>query len=880
MRIFLRYIFPILLLACVFDANATHNRAGDITYRHIAGFQYEITVKICTDNSSTVDRPFIPILWGDGSEQDSIARSWGPIPVTDFQNTSENVYIGTHTFNSAGQYELLVVDPNRNSNINNIEGSVEQVFSIKTVLVIPSSPELGFFNNSVTFFNPPKGDACANSVYFYNPLAFDPDGDSLFYELVEPTGNAGNPIIGYTDPDDWSPGNEPDLNGPITIDQNTGQLMWDEPVYGGEYNIALKISEYRQGVFVGSVVRDMQIRVVGLCDNDPPEIAEIPDTCVIAGSGISIQVETSDPNDDPVSVTAGGESFELNNSPSTFSTGTKVFSWQTICDHVRQDPYEVYITAMDISADVTLFNFTQFNVQVIAPPVENLDVTTETNDATITWDPSICENASGYKIYRKIGTSNIELDYCETGMPAGYGYTQIGTLEGWDNTLWLDEDIPFGNDICYRIVACFPDGAESIVSDEFCARIDLEVPVITKVSIGETSLVNGVDTLQWIPPLEIDTTDFTGPYHYDIFVGEGDEYPNQLVFTTSPTTILNLGLITYIHEGQNTEEIRNNYRIAFYSNDELITSSYPSSSTFLTLAPGDNQIELSWEFNVGWINDSYDIYRSENGVDYDFIDNTTNTTYLDTGLTNNKEYCYYVVARGQFDDPLVNFELINYSQRSCTQPWDQTPPCPPVLAYEGSCEEQDLTLTWNNPNLTCADDVTAYNVYFSPTLDGSFELISTVDGADNTEFDLTEGYFVGCFRITALDSLLENPFGELNQNESVYSDTICIEGCPVYELPNVITANNDNINDIFEPFPYRSIRDIDIRIYNRWGEEVFRTTDRDILWDGTHQDTEQPVSDGVYYYVCVVNQFSINGIVPKTLTGYLHLLDNQPQSGE
>jgi len=51
------------------DAVATHNRAGEITYKHLEGFTYEVTVRICVDASSDVVREYIPMIWGDGSAQ-------------------------------------------------------------------------------------------------------------------------------------------------------------------------------------------------------------------------------------------------------------------------------------------------------------------------------------------------------------------------------------------------------------------------------------------------------------------------------------------------------------------------------------------------------------------------------------------------------------------------------------------------------------------------------------------------------------------------------------------------------------------------------------------------------------------------------------------
>ncbi|MCK7532596.1 MAG: hypothetical protein MZV63_16970 [Marinilabiliales bacterium] len=59
-------------------------------------------------------------------------------------------------------------------------------------------------------------------------------------------------------------------------------MIWDTPVMQGEYNIAFVIDEWRNGVKIGSVTRDMQIEILA-CNNNPPVIVAVDDTCVTAG---------------------------------------------------------------------------------------------------------------------------------------------------------------------------------------------------------------------------------------------------------------------------------------------------------------------------------------------------------------------------------------------------------------------------------------------------------------------------------------------------------------------------------------------------------------------------------------------------------------------
>jgi len=144
--------------------------------------------------------------------------------------------------------------------------------------------------------------------------------------------------------------------------------------------------------------------------------------------------------------------------------------------------------------------------------------------------------------------------------------------------------------------------------------------------------------------------------------------------------------------------------------------------------------------------------------------------------------------------------------------------------------------------------------------------IALLTGAELTTFLHTDGQSVaGCYAITAIDTV---------GNESLLSDTVCGDNCPVYTLPNVFTPNNDQRNDRFIPFPYRGVKEIDLQVFNRWGQLVYETNDPDILWPGTLKDTNEPVPDGVYFYVCRAELKRLSGIEPLLLKGYVHILRN------
>jgi len=68
---------------------------------------------------------------------------------------------------------------------------------------------------------------------------------------------------------------------------------------------------------------------------------------------------------------------------------------------------------------------------------------------------------------------------------------------------------------------------------------------------------------------------------------------------------------------------------------------------------------------------------------------------------------------------------------------------------------------------------------------------------------------------------------------------------PVVQVPTAFTPNYDGLNDVFvitaEHFTLTSLR-----IFNRWGEVVFQTTDITEGWDGTHNNRALPIGTYVY----------------------------------
>ncbi len=70
-----------------------------------------------------------------------------------------------------------------------------------------------------------------------------------------------------------------------------------------------------------------------------------------------------------------------------------------------------------------------------------------------------------------------------------------------------------------------------------------------------------------------------------------------------------------------------------------------------------------------------------------------------------------------------------------------------------------------------------------------------------------------------------------------------------YFLPNAFTPNFDDLNDEFIGVGiFDGMRDFQMRIFNRWGEQVFSTNDPNIGWNGKKNNSGKLAPSGVYVY--------------------------------
>ena len=854
-----KFLVLIMLFFSFINLSATHNRAGEITYVQLSDLTYEITIWTFTYTLSYADRQELTVEWGDNST--SIAPR---VERTGLPNYYQrNRYVITHTFPGPGIYRIVMQDPNRNFGVQNIPNSVNVVFSIYTTLIV--NPAMGRDNTPV-LLNPPYDKAARGHIFIHNPAAFDPDGDSLSYKLTICTRDDGRQIEGYT---------FPRASNKFYVDSISGDLVWDSPVDTGKFNVAMLIQEWRNKKMIGAVERDMQIEVFNT-KNNPPVNGPLKDLCVQAGDTVDFLVTSTDADNDHIHLMAQSGIFQLTDCKATFVRVDSVagyasarFRWITCHQNVRSQPYDIIIKAEDDNAELSLFDMDNMKIKVLGPsPVVNT-ASPEGKFIRLTWQNYGTSVISGFNIYRREGASGFNPDSCTASLPASTGFVKIGYAAGSSTVTFVDTDngqgLQFGKEYMYRIVAVYPNGTESKASNEIESTLVSGTPVIKNVSVRNTDAINGSIFLSWRKPDRLDTIPALGPYEYIIYRADGISGTNFQQIFSIQTADLNDSV--FVDTLINTQTKAYLYKIELYNdvtgNRFLIGDPSYASSLFLEVAPGDRKSKFTIKRNVPWINNNYDFFRlNEVTMSYDSIGTTNLLTFIDAGLQNGKQYCYYIRSSGGYQQADLPKNLINLSEKTCITPVDNEPPCVPVLSVSSDCDSLYNTLRWTLADSACLADVAGYNIFYKMTSAENLALLTTIEDRNVMIYRHLPGEVIaGCYAISAFDSV---------GNESSKSVMICVDSCNFYEIPNVFTPNGDGFNDKLIAKSSGLVEKVDFRIFNRNGLMLFKTSDPKLNWDGTYKG--KIVSPGVYFYECDVSERRITGIELFHLSGFVHVI--------
>lgn len=296
-----------LTLFCISDSYSTHLTGGTLTYEHLGGSTYRISLRMFRANDPCVTHYIgdnvvpIDLYTGTGTFIQTLS-----VPLID--RSPVQPYIDSCAANPPCvdleillYSDVITLAPNpggyflyheiccRNSaidNINNPTGSGPGAGGMGFPCYIPDMTLL-LTNSSPQWKNPPPTFVCQGFDIDFDHGATDADGDSLAYTFYQPfsdinytvnndlTFTAGSPNLVTVN---WLAGfsaNDPvDVGaGPGLTVSSTGLISGIPPNLGA-FVAGIRCNEYRDGVLIGSIYRDFQFNVVSCPPRIEPVIGE------------------------------------------------------------------------------------------------------------------------------------------------------------------------------------------------------------------------------------------------------------------------------------------------------------------------------------------------------------------------------------------------------------------------------------------------------------------------------------------------------------------------------------------------------------------------------------------------------------------------------
>jgi gliding motility-associated-like protein len=269
-------------------ALASHAMGADLTYECLGGNTYKVRLSFYRDCIGILAPANVYVNIRSASCGQNLGVTCQPIPGTGQEVTylcptaTSTCNGGTFTGIQEWVYEGIVTLPMqcadwefsyslccRNAAITTISSPGSNTF-----FIYASLDNLNVQCNSApTFSNKPVPFACLGQQLCFNHGAIDPDGDSLVYTMVDPRQTATNDVS-YMAP--YTATNPLASSPAIQFNGQTGDICFT-PTQLQVTVMAVLVQEYRNGVLIGSVVRDIQITVLN-CVNDLPTLSGINGT--------------------------------------------------------------------------------------------------------------------------------------------------------------------------------------------------------------------------------------------------------------------------------------------------------------------------------------------------------------------------------------------------------------------------------------------------------------------------------------------------------------------------------------------------------------------------------------------------------------------------
>ncbi len=380
-----------------FAASATHISGADITYKWVSGNTYQLSLTLYRDCAGIAAPATAAVTYSSVSCSRNLTVNLTKVPGTgqeishacstavttcsggSLSGIQKYEYTGNVTLpSSCSDWIFGYAICCRNCAITTLSYSPNNCSGVPGTYVEATLNNLVVPNNSAPIFtNIPVAFFCVGQTFHYNHGAYDSDGDSLVYSFVTPR-SAANTYVTF------KPGysaSSPLTSSPaITLDNSGDIAITPTSLEVGVMTILVK--EYRNGVLIGSVLRDMEVYTQS-CSNALPTASGVNGTTnfdIIAcpGKPINFNITTGDGNTSQtviITCTSFIPGSTFTNTNSQYPTGT--FSWTPTIAQARAQPYSFIITVQDNNCPFMGFQTYSYTIKV--PP---LSATLATVNAT------------------------------------------------------------------------------------------------------------------------------------------------------------------------------------------------------------------------------------------------------------------------------------------------------------------------------------------------------------------------------------------------------------------------------------------------------------------------------------------------------------------
>lgn len=400
----------LFLLAITSQVRATHIYGGDLFYTHISGNTYTITLVIYGDCSgsafsslSTVS-PEVDVYNGSSFittlnlaiQNPTAGVEVTPVCPGQINKTrcsiitssipgikrfaySANYNLGSTSGNWRFQFNSIMntgFQSGRSNAITNIVINPPPV-SASVMLLEATLNNLAAPNSSPTYTTIPTPFFGINAAASYNPGTVDPNGDSLGYALV-PGMQLGTtpPIVTYINPY-TATAPLAASTGTFNYSNTTGQLNFTPNLLQNSL-VVNRVSEYRNGVLVGTSMREMTFVVLNN-SNRPPRgsISNISggvsvnsttiNVCKSSGF-LSFNINPSDSDGNNINVVASGlpagAVFNVANNNTTAPQSS--FSWNL--SSVTPGTFTFFVTYTDDGCDLSSKQTQAYTINILPDP--------------------------------------------------------------------------------------------------------------------------------------------------------------------------------------------------------------------------------------------------------------------------------------------------------------------------------------------------------------------------------------------------------------------------------------------------------------------------------------------------------------------------------